>query len=228
MSARLLKPRHAGPRDGWRLPASELERLLVELLNDTLSDPSFGPRSLGAGDADALQTARSRLLDRVAAVRANEACAFDLIERVDLARGTIRMRLSAGAYAAITGCREQEIVADALVIHAPFTDRKRGVETKLYLGAPLPEHDHTLIRNIVTARRWLDDLTTGMSFAAIAAREGTSKRRVKDLVDLAMLSPRLLDRIAAGERPDGLATDALIKQGFPARWSEQERQFLRS
>ncbi len=174
-----------------------------------------------------MQTARSRLLDRVAAFRANAACAFDLVERVDLARGTIRVRLSAGAYAAITGCEEQEIAAEALVIRAPFTERKRGVETKLYLGAPLPEHDHRLIRNIVTARRWLDDLTRGISFAAIAAREGMSKRRVQDLVDLAMLSPRLLDRIAAGEQPDGLATDALIKRGFPARWSEQERQFPR-
>ncbi len=48
---------------------------------------------------------------------------------------------------------------------------------------------------------------------------------MQDVVDLAMLAPDILDAIAAGEQPDGLTTDYLIKSGFPAIWSDQHKQF---
>ncbi|WP_165590724.1 hypothetical protein [Ruegeria denitrificans] len=45
------------------------------------------------------------------------------------------------------------------------------------------------------------------------------------MVDLATLAPDVLEAIAAGEQPDGLTTDYLIKSGFPAIWSDQHEQF---
>lgn len=35
----------------------------------------------------------------------------------------------------------------------------------------------------------------------------------------------VLDSIASGKQPDGLATDDLIKKDFPAIWSEQRKPF---
>ena len=65
----------------------------------------------------------------------------------------------------------------------------------------------------------------GKTFAEIAYAEGTSKRRIQDVVDLALLAPDVLDAIAAGEQPDGLSSDYLIKSGVPAIWSEQRETF---
>ncbi|MEM7303784.1 MAG: hypothetical protein AAF468_22115 [Pseudomonadota bacterium] len=48
------------------------------------------------------------------------------------------------------------------------------------------------------------------------------------VVDLAMLAHDVLDAIAAGEQPDGLTTDYLIKPGFPAIWSDSTSSSLRS
>lgn len=45
------------------------------------------------------------------------------------------------------------------------------------------------------------------------------------MVDLALLALEVLDAIAAGEQPDGLTTDSLIKTGFPVIWSEQLKLF---
>ncbi len=82
------------------------------------------------------------------------------------------------------------------------------------------------MQNIVKARRWLAMVIAGKTFTEIARAEGTSKHRVRHIVDLAKLAPELLDAIAKGEQPAGMTTDTLIKTGFSAVWSEQREQFM--
>lgn len=71
-------------------------------------------------------------------------------------------------------------------------------------------------------------IIAGKTFTEIAQAEGTSKRRVQDIVDLAMLAPDILDAIAAGEQSEGVTSDRLIKSGVPAVWSEQREQLAKS
>lgn len=66
---------------------------------------------------------------------------------------------------------------------------------------------------------------TGKTFSEIAETGCVSKRRVQDVVNLALLAPDVLDGIAVGKQPDGLTTDYLIKTRFSAVWSEQHAQF---
>lgn len=73
--------------------------------------------------------------------------------------------------------------------------------------------------------RWLELIIEGQTFAEIAQAEGSSKRRVQDVVNLALLAPEFLDAIALGEQTEGLTTDHLIKTRFAAVWSEQREQF---
>ena len=148
-----------------------------------------------------------------------------LVERVDLRPGSLTLLLDRRAVGRFTGCRPDQISTDGLTIEAPFRMRRRGVELKLHLGDAPPEIDQTLIRNIDKARRWLVMIIEGRTFAEIAQTEGTSKRRVQDIVGLGMLAPELLNAISKGEQPAGLTSDYLIKTGFPAIWSEQRRQF---
>ena len=61
----------------------------------------------------------------------------------------------------------------------------------------------------------------GQTFAKIAAREGTSKRRIQDVVDLAFLAPDILQQVIAGTLRPQAASDVLIKRGVPGRWTEQ-------
>ncbi len=65
----------------------------------------------------------------------------------------------------------------------------------------------------------------GRAFSEIVQEEGTSKRWVQDVVDLAMLVPDALDAIDSGEQIDGLTMDYLIRSGLPAIWSDQHKQF---
>ncbi|WP_299891784.1 hypothetical protein [uncultured Ruegeria sp.] len=130
------------------------------------------------------------------------------------------MQLDLHALARLIERRADQVNVAELTIQAPFQMRHRGVELKLHLGDAPPEIDQTLARNVIKARCWLAMIIGGRTFSEIAAEEGTSKRRVQDVVDLVVLAP-------AGEQPDGLTTDYLIKSGFPEIWSEQREQFAK-
>ena len=148
-----------------------------------------------------------------------------LIERVDLKPGSLTVRLDKSMLADRLGSKPEQLNPAELTIKAPFRMRRRGVELKLHLGEAPAETDKTLVQNIVKARRWLAMVVAGKTFSEIAKPEGVSKRRVQDVTNLALLAPDVLDGIAAGEQPDGLTTDYLIKTRFPAVWSEQRDQF---
>jgi hypothetical protein len=119
----------------------------------------------------------------------------------------------------------EQIDPDQLANEICFRMRRKGVELKLHLGVAPTEIDQTLVRNVAKARRWLALIIEGKTFAEIAEAEGTSKRRVQDVVDLALLAPDVMNAVATGVQPDGLSTDYQIKTGFSAIWAEQGKTF---
>ncbi|MEO1552198.1 MAG: hypothetical protein AAFR93_17545 [Pseudomonadota bacterium] len=150
---------------------------------------------------------------------------LELIDRADLSPGTLTVRMSTDDLADALECDADRINTEELTLTSPFRMRRRGVELKLHLGDAPPEVDRTLVQNIVKAQRWMAMILAGKTFVEIAHTEGTSKRRVQDVVDLAMLAPDIIDAIANGEQPDHLTSNTLIKSGVPAAWSEQREQF---
>ena len=76
-------------------------------------------------------------------------------------------------------------------------------------------------------QKWLDMIIQGKTFAEIAETYGTSKRRVQDVIDLAILAPDILVAIANGEQPECLTSDYLVKSGVPAVWTDQRDVFAR-
>jgi site-specific DNA recombinase len=220
ISRRLVTDRRRQHPDAWRLPADQVEDLVSGLVRQYLSRTNAA--ALIVKDVSAAEL--PGISERLDSLKKDQEC-IALVERADLRPGTLTLRLDLHALAQLTGCHPDRINPDKLTVEAPFRMRRRGVDLKLHLGDASPEIDQTLIRNIVKAKRWLAMIIDGQTFAEIAPAEGTSKRRVQDIVDLAMLAPALLDAIAKGEQPEGFTSDYLIKTGFPAIWSEQHQQF---
>ena len=122
---------------------------------------------------------------------------------------------------------KDKINSAALSIDSPFQMRRRGVELKLNLGVAPPEIDPVLVQNIVKAREWLAMIIAGSTVAEVAEAAGTSKRRIQSVVELALLAPDILAKIAAGEQADALTSDYLVKTSFSAIWAEQQEQFAK-
>ena len=220
ISHRLVKDRSQKHPEAWRLPAEQIERMVAELVRGHLSrhdtaavllqDPTGSEISGMTGLFQAIQTPRALL---------------NLVERVDLRPGALTVQLSPTELAGVIDCKPDRINADRMILNTPFQMRRRGVELKMHLGEAPAEIDRVLVHNIVKAQRWMAMILDGSTFAEIAEAEGTSKRRVQDVVDLAMLAPDVLDAIATGEQPDSLTSDHLIKTGVPAVWSDQHKAF---
>jgi len=218
ISHRLIKNRSTKHPDAWRLPAEQLETLLIDLLAQHLNKPEAAlAMTTGLAGAEISNVAGmlKEQNDSKKLVR--------LIERVDIGPGQLTIQIDLLKLASFINYEPNDINTDALVLTSPFQMRRRGVELKLHLGDPPPEIDKTLVQNIVKARGWMKLIVGGQTFSEVAAAEGTSKRRVQDLIGLAMLSPDLLDQVVAGEQPLGLTSDYLIKTGCSPIWSKQQK-----
>jgi hypothetical protein len=118
----------------------------------------------------------------------------------------------------------------------PIQMKRRGVELRLALqgDSVLSRVDLQLLKAVVRARRWSDELISGRvrSVDEIARREGLDRRSLRRLIPLGFLSPRVLEAILEGHQPPDLGVMALTRRiDLPLLWSAQEqaprvRQYL--
>jgi hypothetical protein len=124
-----------------------------------------------------------------------------------------------------------EIATDALFeLKAAIAFRRRGVASKLVLaGRAQPYHspkcDPVLIKAIARGHLWFEELVTGRarSLHELATREGIARRYIRRLVNLAFLSPQLIEAILQGRHPIALTATRLTELDLPLDWSEQRR-----
>jgi len=86
--------------------------------------------------------------------------------------------------------------------------------------------DPTLIKTIARAHVWLQEILAGQTLSEIATRDSIDRSIVGRTVNLAFLSPDIIESIMSGYQPPNLNTERLIKRSdLPLDWQEQ-RQIL--
>ena len=211
-------PGSAGQRR-WRLPAREIERVVGETVESVLGDPSELARLARKARVEA-----AVLPSLLEGVRHWSGAPLALVQRVEI--GSERIAISMDLSGFLGG---EPAVARKEV---PAQLRRRGVETKLVLAGPAisatPCHpDPSLVRALVRARAWFDDLASGRvgSLSEIAEAEGVSEGYVGHLLPLAFLAPDIVALIMAGTHPVDLTAERLTKQNeLLVEWTEQRRQ----
>ncbi len=229
VSHRLVRGTAPSDPSGWRLPASELEGKVADLIKVHLNKPEVRASIMVDATTDEtamIATRLSRLVtvDVAADKDALRQC-LELVARIDIAPGDIRITLSGDHLAHDLDVDATRINEDLLTITSAFQHRKRGVETKLIIGDAQPEIDATLLRNIARAHRYFDLVRSGKTFAEIAETEGVSKRRVQQLIELAFLAPDVIRAVREGRQPVGMTSDWLKRHGFSPIWTEQRQVF---
>lgn len=220
ISRRLVTDRSQKHPAAWRLPAVQLENLISEAVLQHLARDSAAALMVTDLKASEVSTIEAALKDIMTPRKS-----LSQVERAEISPGSLTINLVAQSLASALNVPLSNLKLSELTIRAPFQMRRRGVELKLHLGVAPPEIDGTLVSNIVKGQRWLEMIIAGNTFADIADATGVSRRRVQLITELALLSPEILESIAAGEQPDGLTSDYVIKTGFPAIWSEQSEKF---
>ena len=216
ISYRLTK--QSGEKDiaGWRLPAQPLEDQIVKAVSNYLKENTVS-KILITPSVEVIQRA-VKITDQIGSKPTD---VINLVERVDIASGTIQIILNHAALSELLQINTIEFNSDALVLKLPFQTRKRGVETKLIIGHVAPEKDTTLIRNLAKAQKWLGMIKAGTSLDEIVEQETTSRRRIQQVIKFAFLAPDIVQMIIEGRQPISLTSEWVLRNSLPGDWQDQ-------
>ena len=209
---------------------------MIRVLADALTSPAMLLERFGT--AGILSDQTRKLLDRATrlATALNRSPAErakvvrDLIEKVIVGQQTvtIRIRRSSLMGGAVVPPSSEDPSDSPIELTAPVAFRRRGVEMRLVLpGVAIPNDrsrcDPTLIKAIARGRAWFEELAAGRarSLRELAERDGITRRYVRRLVDLAFLSPELVEAILQGRQPVELTATRLTELDLPLDWTEQ-------
>jgi site-specific DNA recombinase len=101
-------------------------------------------------------------------------------------------------------------------------------KAELYPGQH-PAHsarsDRALIKAIARGRAWFEEVAAGRArtLRQLTERDGISRRYIRRLMNLAFLSPELVEAILRGRQPVELTATRLTALDLPLDWSEQHR-----
>jgi len=236
ISKRLM---HGTGKDGWRLPAKELERVVLQGVQDLLCDELSLVRALRLNEVppDRLR----RIINRAAELgRSLTSGSHDrrgflssLLHRIILHPDSILFEIKPSGLSALLGepagvkaDRSQELFR--LVV--PIRLKRRGVEARLLMkaaGSRCPAPDMKLITAIAEANRWLDDLAHGraVSLRDLARQNNRDVGEISRTLPLAFLSPDIVRTILGGRQSTELTTRQLKRIGtLPFRWRDRHQR----
>jgi len=195
-----------------RLPAAEIEALVVTALRNHLSASGAGEQ-LPDNDRDLLE----RHLERVTLTPNH--LELRLRQIIEPAQAHDPANTSAG-----------RPIASVTTVAVPWTSflpaAAKGIVHVPAHNTPIKaSRREALLIAIAKARQWIDDLAHGRaaSFAVIARREGKAERHIRLLAPLAFVSPRIVSALLDGTAPADLTLTKLAR-GLPYCWAEQEQR----
>jgi site-specific DNA recombinase len=220
---------HGKARQGLRVPARELEKLVVDRLAQAFDDPlqlmvdaDLMPQpdqigvldETGRAQAALLRSGQRELCDRlVAAVR---------IERAGVGIDCDRAQLADVLGLSHNGGAEMlTLVSDAQL-------SRSGLAMRLVQGERASGPESSLIRLLGKANLYWRELRLGqLDIKRLAERENISAPYITRVLRLAFLSPRVVEAILSGKQKRGITMLSLFSDGsVTSPWEEQERALI--
>jgi len=223
---------------GLRIPAAEIEQLVSARVHGWLLDPGTIYKSTAAWLPD--PSMQQRLVARAAdigkhwpelPVARKRAVLAALIKRIEVKVDQIDLHLRPLRLCALLdlpatpsqGVNDDEIE----LLSVPVRLRRSGREIRMVIDGPDPfaaKPDARLIRLLLRARRFNATLAQGegVSFAALAEREGVGRSYFTRLLRLSYLAPDITQAILDGRQPSDLTAEKLLEHSrLPLAWLDQ-------
>ena len=205
---------------GWRLRADMLERLLSEIVGTRLSNALTQFRLAPQIKPHALNNAKEHL------GQLDTKSTLDLITRVDLSETAVWIGLDTDKVSSLIQTDINQLDLEFLRIEEPVTLCKRTNGTTLTWVGYKGEPNHALMRAIVTAQEWVEQIKAGQSVSDIMQAHNIPEGMIWKRIRLAFLSPKILKAIVDGKTNRDLTIKMLTRHDLPLVWSKQETLFL--
>lgn len=215
------------PGEPIRLPAADLERLVVRAIADWSADDKRVLDAVGWKDAKRAEEALKAAKQFGHAIQQTSSPKISsCVRRVEVAPDKVRISLdlvACGIHPEKGGGGRREVS-----IEIPAKRRRCGMAVRLVIEdqkalSAKRESDPTLMAILAKGRVWLQQFTReGKAIEEIAEKEKFSTRYVNRVINIALLAPDIVATLERGEQPDGVnATRLLTSVPFPERWAEQ-------
>jgi hypothetical protein len=213
----------------WRVPASELEAAAINELKQFLGDRQ---RIAGALKRSRLQAREikealqkaDRLHAQLGVFASRRAIAFKLVKRVVVSSSELVLELKLGSLLSDTSTGSQTAI-HRLTIPIELIRKTDGAIVLASLSDRRATADPALVKALARGFAWFEELATGRSdtLTAIAKREGVTDRYVSQLLELAFIDPRIVQKVIAGTARAGIsATRLVFRTDLPLMWAAQK------
>jgi hypothetical protein len=243
VSQRLVSgSRRSAPR-GRRVPAGDLEGLVEDRLRQFLESEAevFGAIEARVGDVNECTDLVARAADLARrwaelAPAEKRTILATLVDRIDLMRETLEIRIMPGHLPSILG--EENTPQDwkrsgkdnepTLTFAVPARLKRAGMETKLLIdgagGGARRKPDHSLCRILAQAYRYNEMVMRngGKTMAELAADAGVGGSYFTRILRLSFLAPDLVKAILRDRHPIELTAKRMANEvRLPLAWDEQ-------
>src|SRR6202045_4740178 len=225
---------------GLRIPAAEIEHLVSSQVHVWLLDRGSIYKSTAAWLPDS--SMQQRLIARAAdtgkcwpelPVARKRAVLAALIKRIEVKVDQVDIHLRPlrlGALLAPPATPSHGVNDDEIeLLSVPVRLRRSGREIRMVINGTdsfAAKPDARLIKLLLRALRFNATLAQGegVSFAALADREGVSRSYFTRLVRLSYLAPDITQAILDGRQPLDLTAEKLLEHSrLPLTWHDQRR-----
>ncbi|MGI4880523.1 MAG: recombinase family protein [Janthinobacterium lividum] len=211
----------------WRMPARDLETLVVDGVRQFLGDPS---RVYDAITVPGLDHGELNSVLAIAALRAVDPDPLvnrELIERVEVRDDRVDIVIGIGRLRTVSDNDDASQLSHTLSL--PAVRLRRGKEVRLLLpgadGGLQASPDPALIKllaNAFAARDAVEAAAGNLTFGEVAKTSGYSVEYFSLLLRLSMLAPDIVAAIHEGRQPPALNRQRLARMtNFPVEWSAQ-------
>jgi DNA invertase Pin-like site-specific DNA recombinase len=215
----------------WRLPAHDIEAAVVGELKRFLGDRqrvagALRSRSLKTNELKELLWTAEQIAGQLVQAAARHETVLKLVEQVVVSDAALSIEIKLAALMP-AGAAPSKM---AYQLKVPVELLRRNGETAVIaVGASSDQAkpEPSLIKAIARGFTWFEDLAMGRAdtVAAIAKREKVTDRYVSQLIELAFLSPRIVEGALRGARRLRVSTKQIVLDiELSSLWLEQERQ----
>lgn len=219
----------------WRLPAHKVERAVVGRIQRFLADRQAVTSVLGSGSLKAhgfkeAIWAAKQLSMQISQTATQRETLLKLAKQIRVSDAQITVDILLAALIPDGPASRQKPVHQLKI---PVEQHHRARSTSIVV-AKADGHETqskpALIKAIARGVTWFEELATGRieTVKAIAKRERVTDRYVSQMIDLAFLSPRIVEKVISSGRDVNVSTKELVSDiELSASWSEQEKQALK-
>lgn len=226
-----------GRKRRFRLPAGEIERVVISSVSEWLLDRYAVEAAYASGTPDAvaiealLMTAArcAQDLTQHQPARMRELL-LALVDRLTIGPGMLTIELKGGALLTLADLGSPQPFPPPVRIEVACHLVRRSKEVRLAVAPKSahgdPDIDPSLVKLLVKAHAAREALLAsgGLSLAEVSKAEGHDPHYFSVLVKLSYLAPDITEAILEGRQPPRLNRQVLARiRNLPMDWSEQRK-----